>query len=75
MLNLIQDNPMPLIALYSGEDFVRRFSDIEDAFKTGREGHSVDKPAKVEVTPDAGGPITIWRYDALAGEWNEVAGE
>jgi hypothetical protein len=60
---------MPLIALYLGDEFVGRFPAIDDAFKAGGESHTSDKPARVEFTPDGGGPVTTWVYDPLISDW------
>lgn len=59
---------MPLIQLYLGEECTR-FPTEQDAKNAGVLGHTVSKPARIEVTPDGGGPITTFEYDPLTSAW------
>jgi hypothetical protein len=60
---------MPLIILYLGDEYVRRFSTVDAAKEEGGKSHSSAKPARIEVTPEGGGPIIAIEYDPDNSNW------
>jgi hypothetical protein len=66
---------MALIILYLGNKLVDRFSTEDGAKNAGALGHTSDKPAKIEFTPDSGGLITTLVYDPSLLVWSPVHSE
>lgn len=61
---------MPLVILHVGND-ARRYHSEHDAKTAGAVSHSVENPAKIEITPDGGGLVTTLAYDGATGVWVE----
>lgn len=59
---------MPLILLWVGEEF-NRFPTLEAAQKAGALAPAQDQPARIEITPDGGGPMTTYTYDSAESVW------
>lgn len=59
---------MPLIILHLGEKFTR-FDTENDARLAGAIRHTEGQPARIEITPDGGGPMVTMEYDRCVGEW------
>lgn len=61
---------MPLIILHVGND-AQHYHSEHDAMIAGAAKHSAESPAKIEITPDGGGPILTTYYDPDTGAWVE----
>lgn len=59
---------MPLVLLYLADE-VTRFNTVDDAKVAGAQSHTVTKSARIEVTPDGGGPIFTLEYDPTVSGW------
>jgi hypothetical protein len=54
--------------LYVGND-AQRYHSEHSAMIAGAARHRADSPAKIEITPDGGGPMSTTCYDPDTGAW------